>query len=437
MERIVCQTNRKTASIKGSRRIVLTTAGSLGDLYPFVAIAIELQKRGHDVVLATSQCYQHKIESLGLEFQAVRPDSDWLSDHDKVRRLSHPRFGLLRVGREWLMPALRESYHDTLAVAEGADLLVTMLATYATRLVAEKTGTPWVSVVHIPLGFYSAYDPPILDVAPFLSSQLRSLGPVFWRPLFWLGKRISRFIAKPWYQLRAEIGLPPSSEGNPLVDSHSPRLVLALFSALLADQQQDWPPRTLLTGFPFFDMDGTNNLPMSLSNFLDKGEPPIVFTLGSAVSMNAGKFYEDSAAAARLLNRRAVLIVGKGNQQFQTPLSDDMIAVEYAPFGELFSRAAAVVHHGGVGTTGLVMRAGIPMLVVPCAWDQPDNAERVTRLGIARTIPKSRYTPIEAANELRKLLDHPMYSRRAKEVAEIVSQEEGVMIACDALEQLL
>jgi rhamnosyltransferase subunit B len=290
-------------------RIVITTSGSLGDLHPYVAIALGLRERGHEVVVGTSPCYRRKIESLGVGFHPIRPDSDWLTDPDKVRRLSHPRWGLLRVGREWLMPALRESYEDTLAAAEGADLLVAMLATYATRLVAEKATIPWVSAVHIPMGFFSIYDPPLLDFAPVLSKKLRFLGPTFWKPLFWSGKRASRFMARPWYQLRSEIGLPPTTEGNPLADSQSPLLVLALFSKLLADKQPDWPRQTVITGFPFYDDDGQEGLPPSLDRFLNEGPPPIVFTLGSAVSMNAGEFFEQGLNCVKLLNRRAVLIV--------------------------------------------------------------------------------------------------------------------------------
>ena len=418
-------------------RIVLTTSGSLGDLYPYIAVALGLQERGHQVVLATSRCYQKKIESLGLGFHAVRPDSDWLSDRDQVRRLSHPRLGLLRVGREWLMPAVRESYEDTLAAAEGADLLVGMVATYAARLVAEKTKIPWASALHIPLGFFSAYDLPVLDVAPVLSRRLRCLGPVFWRPLLWCGKRASRFIAKPWYRLRAELGLPSTTEGNPLSDSHSPLLVLALFSKLLANKQPDWPPPTVITGFPFSGWEGEAELSPPLTQFLADGPPPIVFTLGSAVSMNAGSFYEHSVACAKLLGYRAVLVLGKGNRDRMTSLSSEVISVEYAPFSELFERAAVVVHHGGVGTTGLAMRAGCPMLVVPCAWDQPDNGERATRLGVARTIPRRRYTPARAAAAIQKLLDNRVYSERALKVREEVRQEDGVRVACDALEKLL
>ena len=110
---------------------------------------------------------------------------------------------------------------------------------------------------------------------------------------------------------------------------------------------------------------------------------------------------------------------------------------DYAPFSQLFPRAAAVVHAGGIGTTGLAMRAGRPMLVVPFAHDQPDNAERLRRLGIARTVFGPRYTAARATTELRHLLDNPVYSQRATEVSGRIQNEDGVRVACDALETLL
>ena len=418
-------------------RIVLTTAGSLGDLYPYIAVALGLRERGHEAALATNQRYQEKIESLGLGFHSVRPDCDWLLDPEKVRRLSHPRLGLLRVGREWLMPAVRESYEDTLQAVEGADLLVSMVANYAARLVAEKTGMPWASALHIPLGFFSAYDSPTLDLAPVLTRRLRGLGSSFWRPLFWGGKRASRFLAKPWYQLRTDLGLPPAKEGNPLADGHSPELVLALFSKLLAEKQPDWPRSTVTTGFPFGSWEGEEELSSPLRRFLDRGSPPIVFTLGSAVSMGAGSFYEDSIGCAKRLGRRAVLVVGQDPTARALPQGDDIFCVDYAPFSELFQRAAVVVHHGGVGTTGLGMRAGRPMLIVPHAWDQPDNGDRATRLGVARTLPRRRYSPQRAARALRPLLEDSAYSERALKVQEAILKEDGVKTACDAIEDLL
>lgn len=417
------------------RRIVITTWGSLGDLHPYLAIGLGLKARGYDVLLGTAECYRRKIEALGLGFRAVRPDCAWLADPEMLRRLSHPRWGLIRVAR-MVLSTLRESYEDTLAAAEGADLLVGNLATYATGLAAEKKGIPWASVMHIPTLLFSAYDPPLLPGLPGFSKKLRFLGPAFWRPLGRGLKWGSRLLAKPWHRLREQIGLPPVRGVNPLTDWHSPLLHLAPFSKWLVDKQPDWPAQTVVTGFPWFDQDGSTGLPPALAQFLDVGPSPIVFTLGTAVATDAGPFYESSARAARLLGRRAVLILKDPRNRLPT-LPDGVAAFDYAPFSELFPRSEAIVHHGGIGTTGLAMRSGRPMLVMPCAWDQPDNAERVARLGISRIIPRHRYTPARAAAELRRLLDDPAYGRRASEVGEQVRQEDGVRVACDALRKVL
>lgn len=150
----------------------------------------------------------------------------------------------------------------------------------------------------------------------------------------------------------------------------------------------------------------------------------------------AAQFTEPSASQSM---RRIVLVimVGKNPRNRPTTLPQDVVAFDYAPFSELFPRAAAIVHHGGIGTTGLAMRSGRPMLVVPYSHDHPDNAERLTRLGVARTIPPHRYSPACAAAELLNLLEKPAYSQRASEVSEQVRQEHGVGAACDALEALL
>jgi UDP:flavonoid glycosyltransferase YjiC (YdhE family) len=332
--------------------------------------------------------------------------------------------------------SLREAYEDTLVAAKGADLLVGNLASYSARLVAEKSGVAWASVMHIPTGFFSAYDPPLLPCLPGVSKNLRFLGPAFWGPLGRFLKWGMGWLARPWHRLRRQIGLPPVTELNPLTEGHSPQLHLALFSKLLADKQPDWPPQTVVTGFPWYDKDGSAGLPPVLTRFLETGPRPIVFTLGSALTTVAGSFYEQSVSTAKLLGRRAVLIL-KDSRNCPRSLPEGVVAIDYAPFSELFPRSGAVVHHGGVGTTGLAMRSGCPMLIMPCAWDQEDNADRVVRLGVARTIARRHFTPARAVAELHRLLDDSAYTRRASEIGQRVRQEDGVRVACDALSELL
>jgi rhamnosyltransferase subunit B len=429
--------NAPSASIQKPRRIVLTTFGSLGDLHPYIAIALGLQARGHEAVIATSAYYHQKIESLGIGFRPVRPDfPDVEKFPDVVKRIMDLRTGGKYVIRELVIPALRESYEDTLAAAEGADLLVSHILTFTTRLVAEKKNLPWASTCLQPFALFSAFDPPVLPPAQFLS-RIRIFGPSFHRFLFWCVRQAVKSWCAPWHRLRAEIGLPPTSDHPLFEGGHSPLLVLGLFSKLLAEPQPDWPPQMIQCGFPFYDQDGEAGLSAELRHFLDSGPAPLVFTLGSSAVLDAGQFYDQSAVAAKLLGHRAVLLVGKNTPNRPASLAEDVVAFDYAPYSELFPRAAAIVHQGGVGTTAQAMRSGRPMLVMPYAHDQPDNAARVTRLGIARSIPRRRYTPERAATELHALLDDPGYAQRAGEIGEQVRQEDGVRNSCDALETLL
>jgi rhamnosyltransferase subunit B len=418
------------------KRIVLTTVGSLGDLHPFIAVGLGLRQRGHEAVIATCEFYQRRVEDAGLDFRPLRPNAYWMTDPAVMRRMMALRKGTERAIREVMLPALRMSYEDTLAAAQGADLLVSHVITYATRLVAERKQIAWASLMITPSGLLSAYDPSLLPGYPGISKRLLFFRPRFWGPLGRFLKWMTRSWAAPLDRFRAEIGL-PSTKDNPLMDGHSPKLLLATFSSLLAAKQVDWPPQSLVTGFPSYDQVGSTGLSPPLARFLDEGSPPIVFTLGSSAVMDAGAFFGHSVAAAIRLGRRAVLIVGKESCNRPVTLPEGVVAFEYAPFSQIFPRAAVNVHAGGIGTTGLAMWSGRPMLVMPYAPDQPDNAERVARLGIARTIPRRRYSAGRAAAELYELLDNPSYAQRAAEIGVQVRQEDGVGASCAAIEKLL
>jgi UDP:flavonoid glycosyltransferase YjiC (YdhE family) len=254
-------------------------------------------------------------------------------------------------------------------------------------------------------------------------------------------RRLARFVSRKWplpiYDLRSQLGL--ARGGNPLFDAkHSPWLVLALFSRLLGTEQKDWPANTKITGFCFYDADAGNAaLPRHLEDFLAAGPAPVVFTLGSAAVLAAGKFYENSARAAIWLGVRAVLLIGSDERNRpQVVLPETICAAEYAPYSALFPRARMVVHQGGVGTTAQCLRAGKPMLIMPYSHDQPDNARRMRRLGVARVIHRGNYTPVRVARKLRAMLEESLFAERAAQVAELLELEYGLRSACDALEEL-
>jgi rhamnosyltransferase subunit B len=193
---------------------------------------------------------------------------------------------------------------------------------------------------------------------------------------------------------------------------------------------------TVLTGFTFYDDSlGAPELPPELAHFLTAGAPPIVFTLGSAAVMTPGRFYEESIAAAKLLNRRAVLLIGQNAPP--EGLTDAIIAVNYVPYSQLFPHACAIVHQGGIGTTAQALRSGRPTLVMPYCHDQPDNAARVERLGTSRTLSRHNYKAKQIAKALRELLTNPRYAETAAPIGHRLQSENGVNVACDAIEKLL
>jgi rhamnosyltransferase subunit B len=421
--------------------VVFTTWGSFGDLHPFMALALELQERGYRSVIATAPIYREKVEAEGLAFYPVRPDlppPDADSSADLIRRVSNARWGPSYLFRKLLVPHLRETYADTLAAVTadgGADLLVSHQVPLTAPLVAQKTGIKWISSVLFPIAFASAYDPPTPPQLPALRA-VAATHPFVARTLFELGKWTTTLWVEPVQRLRKELGLPRSQ--NPIFEGqHSPMLVLALFSEILAQLQPDFPANTLVTGFPFYDRKDRQEPPGDLLRFLDEGEPPLLFTFGSSLVWIARDLYRVSIEAAQKLGKRALLLVGDKQNLPQIDLPPGVASFDYAPHSLVMPRASVIVHQGGIGTTGQALRAGRPMLVVPFGQDQPDNARRCVRLGVGRTLSAGRFATSRVVHDLSELLDNAGYREQAKKVGQQVNAENGTKKACDAIEHAI
>jgi rhamnosyltransferase subunit B len=412
------------------RHIVLTTIGSLGDLHPMMALGIELQRRGHRATIATTEAYRKKIEATNLGFHALRPEG---SPEDEVLlgKVMDLKRGPEFMVRELLMPHLRATYDDLLQIAREADFIVAGEIMFPAPLVAETLGLRWASVILSPAWFFSVHDPSVIAPLPW-TKYLHNAPRFLHRLLIELGKQRTRVWVAPVQALRRALGLKDTD--HPLFsDKFSPHLTLALFSPAFAARQPDWPASTVQAGFVFYDDHSDDEATGSrLAAFLEGGEPPIVFTLGSAAVLSAGDFFVESARAAQQSNRRALLLAGKQARGIELPAS--AAAFEYAPYSAVLPRAAAVVHQGGVGTTAQALRAGVPQLVVPYAFDQPDNAARIERLGLGRSIARRQYSAKRAALLLDELVGRSRYAQRAADVARLIRAERGVAAACDAIE---
>jgi rhamnosyltransferase subunit B len=422
-----------------SKRIVFSTWGSFGDIHPFMALALELQARGHRPAIATLEYYREKIEAAGLQFYPLRPDTpapESPEGQELVRRVMDLREGPRYVMRDLLSTHIKASYHDTLhaVVADGgADLLVSHAIPMAAPIVAEVTGVKWLSAVLSPVSLPSVYDPPTPPGFPSIR-KLLMVHPAIARGFMGLLKRVTESWIKPVRELRRELGLARS--GHPLFEGQfSPMGTLALFSNVLAKAQPDYPPNAVITGFPFYDRKDEKPASRELIQFLDNGEPPIIFTLGSAAVHVGEEFFRKSIEVARRLKRRALLLAGD-NSKLKSDPANGVGVFDYAPHSLVMPRASVVVHQAGIGTTGQALRAGRPMLIVPYGQDQPDNARRCFELGVDQVLPSKEHNVANAVAKINQLLTERSYSEKARQVAAKLRQEDGTKTACDVIEEV-
>lgn len=416
-------------------RVLITSFGSYGDLNPYLGLGQALQARGHRPLLAMTPGYRAHVEDAGLEFHPTGPEGD-PGDRQLLARIMDPMRGAEYLLRDLMMPTLRQFYDDLSEAARNTDVVVSHPLSFAAPVLCEKRGLPWADSVLAPLSFFSRSDPPLIALPVPMAASLHRHWPAVFRPINGIGKWMAGRWTEPVQALRRSVGLPRGA--NPMVAGQfSPHLNLALFSSVLAAPQPDWPPNTVVTGCIHYDA-VHGGLTPEIEDFLAAGPAPVVFTLGSsAVGLpGAAHFYDISAAAAHALGVRAILLVGRSTENRPTTLSGDVLVAEWAPHSELFPRAAAVVHQGGAGTLHSALASGKPMIVVPFAFDQPDNAIRVERLGVARMIYPQQYTTARVREALQELLSNQDVAERAEVVAEAVRAENGALTASMALEKL-
>jgi rhamnosyltransferase subunit B len=412
--------------------IVVTGFGSIGDMAPLVTLGAALRDRGHRVVIASADPFRDAARKAGLEFHPVRPH---LLPDEMLSLAMTPDTTTEVLFRDVLFPSIGESYEDLLAATASADVLISHMLAFAAPLVAAAIPVAWVSAVLQPLGFGSGTER-IVSFSHQSESGLEQLDDATSRQAWNQARSSSNVWAAPVRQLRATLGLPAG--GNPIFeDHHSPALVLGLFSRLIAGASQ--PSRSHITGF-VFDAPSRDRLPQTLELFLSQGDPPVVVTLGSHSPFDNFGFHVTSAIAALALGRRVVLL-GRGTQAHVDTIrvvnpawADSIRAYEFVPYEIVFPRAAAVIHHGGVGTIAACMRAGTPMLLVPMGFDQLHNAWQANDLGSVRLLGAPSYSVANAAKQLAALLHNPQYMRSAARLSRAVREEDGRDCACEKIE---
>jgi rhamnosyltransferase subunit B len=385
--------------------------GSAGDVHPFVWLGKLLQARGHEVVVLAQEAVRFMPENAGLPTVAYGNRS---VQEDVIRNpdLWHPRKAIEVITRmipicaQEAVPVIRRHILDETGAPAGNTVMIAGALAFAARVLAERHGVPLLTAHLQPCIFMSADDSPVmLAHAEWLPKMPRFLRQAFFDLANW---RVDGLLGPGIEGLRRDQGLTPARvKGVMRSYWHSPDGVLCLFPEFYGRRAGDWPAQAVLTRFPLYDESAERPTDETLERFLAAGTAPVVITPGSA-NAHANRFIQQAAGACRMMGRRALVVTRYPEQV--GPLPGDSAAFEYIPFGRVFPRAAAIVHHGGIGTTAQCLAAGVPQLIMPMAHDQPDNAARCRRFGVGDYLYPGAFKPARIAGSLTRLLSCPAVS---------------------------
>ena len=389
--------------------ILLLPFGSSGDVFPYIWLGRQLLARGHRVTMITGHGYAEQASAAGLEFVPVGGEVDEISAMARDARFWTPGQGA------WIyFTTAARVANATLAAIEScghADLMIAPSAGFGARLAREKHGIPLITVHIHTVTFPSVYETPYLGRS---LEWLKRVPPWVKRILFNLPHKLEREVLPLLRRACREAEVRPP--WLPMHWRNSPDGALLLFPEWHAAPQPDWPKPRFQWSFPLEDLSREKGLEPELEAFLAAGPAPVVFTPGS-MNAHASRFFEVALQAVRELGCRAVFVTSQ-SAQLPAGLPPEVQVVKYAPFGTLLARTAVFVHHGGMGTMSLAYQACVPQLIMPLTHDQPDNAQRMTRLGVGLSLHPSEFTPDRVTSCLRRLLNEPAFKDAARRCAE-------------------
>lgn len=410
---------------------LLFPVGSAGDIHPYVGLGKALKARGHRVTVITNSYYRELIEKVGLDFVGLgnREEFDHVLNSPD---LWHPTKGPKMVMQQVVLKQMRDMYRmleeryiPGETVAAGPALAVGL------RAAQDKLGVPLVTVHLQPCLLRSNLQPPKLPglwVPPWTPPSLMSF-------LYWIVDVVglNPMLKTEVNRFRRDLGLKPISRIGQYWES--PQRIVGLFPEWFSPRQPDWPAQAVLTGFPRFDEREAHVISPEAEAFLQDGEPPFVFTFGTAM-MHAQAAFEQAVEACRILGRKGVLL-SRCDTQIPANLPPFMRHFEYLPLSWILPRSAALIFHGGVGTLAQAAACGIPQLIMPMSHDQPDNGRRVQRLGIGDVLFPREFKGPAIAAKLKSLSNSAAVAANCRQVASYFEDDRAVEQTCEVFEQMV
>jgi UDP:flavonoid glycosyltransferase YjiC (YdhE family) len=409
-------------------RIILLTYGSRGDVEPFVALGKGLQGAGHTVRLAAPALFESLASSHGIEYIPLPGDPDRLVQ-DLVQQAGTRPWRMVGVMSRYVLPLAERVAGAVREACQGADAIVhSFLMTQAGHEAARELGVPEVSAQLFPVFSGTGEFPAVTFPDLPLGRAYRRLTHAITTQTFRQGGRLL------YGRLRRSAPHLPPLSGWPFAAAPGQRPpILYAFSPHVVAPPADWASDVRVTGYWFLDPPGGWEPPPGLFDFLDAGPAPVYIGFGSITARDGSKLTHAALDALALSRQRGVLGMGQHGPR-DRGLPTNVYAIGSAPHSWLFPRMAAVVHHGGAGTTGAGLRAGVPNVIVPFTSDQPFWGRQVFRLGVGpRPIPARRLSAVKLAQAISTAVEDSAMRIRAQGLGERIRAEDGVARAIEVI----
>ncbi|MFN8528288.1 MAG: glycosyltransferase [Anaerolineae bacterium] len=410
--------------------ITIIALGTRGDVQPMLALGSGLQSAGHEVRIIAGNNFGTWVRAHGFDFVGCGDMAELMSTPTGIRwaESSDNPFRQLGLMRDILNAHLDELVDPIIEYGSQTDLLLPgFISEPFVRSVSQRFGIPMIQLLLQPFFSTRSYAATLTALTRFDSPLNRFSGATTQRLMFNVGREALN-------KTRAKLGLPPDTFRT-TVKANKCFPTIYGFSRYVVPMPDELPPiKRNVAGYWFFD-EPEWEPPAALVDFLSAGDPPVYVGFGSMIASDPKTTFDLISDALEKAGRRGVVATGWSGAEFEeTP--NHVYALDKAPHGWLFPRMAAVIHHGGAGTTGAALRAGVPSLVIPHMTDQPYWARRTYDLGVGvRPIPRHRITLDRLAARIRKATSDPAIHDRAAHLGELIRAEDGIGNAVQWIEQ--
>jgi sterol 3beta-glucosyltransferase len=416
-------------------RLVIIAMGSRGDVQPYIALGKGLQAAGHSVRLLTHENFEPLVNSYGLEFWPARGNVQAIMESPQLRELLEKGnfLAITAYTSKASKKAAIDWAEDGLAACQGRELIIVGVGgLFVALALAEKLKLPLLQAYVFPFTPTKAF--PAILFPPFVAKfggMVNRLSHDFFRQIMWQGMRKGDRLAR-----QQVLGLPAAPFWGLYNSSHLQRYpILYGFSPSILPKPADWQ-NTCVTGYWFVDEPVGWTPPAALLDFLDRGAPPIHIGFGSMGSRNPEQTADLVLEAIAMTGQRAILQSGWGGLS-TTDLPDTVIIVDSISHSWLFPRVAAVVHHGGAGTTAAGLRAGVPTIIVPFFGDQPFWGRQVAELGVGTNpIPRKQLTAKGLATAIQRVVHDQSMRQKAIELGARIRSEDGIANVVDIIQKI-